>query len=113
MADTTDVNAQVTDAVTQANLQVGGSAPAHAAGQNLQSLAHSLGLAFQNALAAQQQTTLQGSTGTVLGTFQLLSLGTAQNAAAASSISRGGPMPSLPRAPRRVRSAGRRSARRP
>ncbi|PTL83717.1 RebB family R body protein [Vitiosangium sp. GDMCC 1.1324] len=113
MADTTEMNAQVTDAVTQANLEVAGSAPAHAAGQNYQSLAHSLGLSFQNAVAAQQQNTLQGSTGAVLETWHLLSLGTAQNGAMAASLGLGGPVPSLSRAPRRARSSGRRTARRP
>ncbi len=113
MADETDVNAQITDAVTQANLLVAGSAPAHAAGANLQSLAHSLGLSFQNTVSAQQQNTLQGFSGTVLETWHLLALGAAQSGAAASSLGRGGLMPSLPRGPRRTRSAGRRSARRP
>lgn len=95
MADKTDLNAQITDAVTQANLLVAGLAPAHAAGMQLQSLAHSIGLSFQNAVSAQHQSVLRGATGSVLETLYLL-----------------GPLSLLARGARRTRAPGR-LARRP
>jgi hypothetical protein len=52
MADT--VNPQITDAVTQANTQTLGNAPASAMGTLYQATAQSLAMAFQNATAAQQ-----------------------------------------------------------
>ncbi|MEN9866228.1 MAG: hypothetical protein RL748_1818 [Pseudomonadota bacterium] len=52
------VNDQVSDAVTQSNVKVVGEAPAMAMGSIYQSLAHSMGILFQNAVAAQQQNTL-------------------------------------------------------
>lgn len=57
MAFPTAVNEQVTDAVTQSNVKVVGEAPAIAVGSIYQGLAHSTGIQFQNAVAAQQQQT--------------------------------------------------------
>lgn len=51
MAD--QVNAQVTDAVTQANVKVLGEAPAEAVGMSFQALSHSTGLAMENATSTQ------------------------------------------------------------
>lgn len=48
------VNPQITDAVTQANVQVVGAAPAQALGALYQVVAHAAGLALQNAVANQQ-----------------------------------------------------------
>lgn len=53
MADTTPVNSQITDAVTQTNVKVLGEAPAQSLGVLYQSMAHSISLAMQNAQQAQ------------------------------------------------------------
>ncbi|KLB14280.1 RebB family R body protein, partial [Xanthomonas hortorum] len=55
MAFPTAVNDQITDAVTQSNVKVIGEAPAMAMGTIYQSMAHSSGILFANAVAAQQQ----------------------------------------------------------
>ncbi|MBD1483492.1 R body protein RebB-like protein, partial [Xanthomonas citri pv. citri] len=55
MAFPTAVNPQITDAVTQTNVKVVGEAPAVAMSSIYQSMAHSSGILFQNAVAAQQQ----------------------------------------------------------
>lgn len=54
MADPTLVNGQITDAVTQANVKVLGDAPAMAMGTVYQTMAQSIGLSMQNAVANQQ-----------------------------------------------------------
>lgn len=58
MAYPTSVNSQITDAVTQSNVQVLGDAPAQALGSLYQATAQALGLAAQNATTAQQQATM-------------------------------------------------------
>lgn len=55
MAFPTAVNNQITDAVTQSNISVMASAPSVAMGSLYQSMAHSLGLAYENSVASQQQ----------------------------------------------------------
>lgn len=55
MAFPTSVNNQITDAVSQSNLQVLGDAPSVAIAIVYQSTALALSLAAQNATAAQQQ----------------------------------------------------------
>ena len=55
MAMPTAINDQITDSVTQTGVSVAGSAPAVAMSTLYQSSAHALGLAAQNATAAQQQ----------------------------------------------------------
>ncbi|VEB41493.1 Killing trait [Chromobacterium violaceum] len=52
MAFPTAVNSQITDAVTQSNVKVVGEAPAMAMGSIYQSLAHSTGILFENAVSA-------------------------------------------------------------
>jgi hypothetical protein len=54
MADPTELNGQITDAVTQSHVMTAGSAPAVALGQLYQSAAQALGLATQNAVSGQQ-----------------------------------------------------------
>ncbi len=49
MADNTPVNAQITDAVTQANVKVLGDAPAQAMALVYQTVAHSISLAMETA----------------------------------------------------------------
>jgi hypothetical protein len=55
MAKPTNVNSQITDAVTQTNVKVLGEAPAMSIATVYQSAAHSLGLAFDNSVYSQQQ----------------------------------------------------------
>ncbi|WP_434633105.1 RebB family R body protein [Chromobacterium sp. CV08] len=55
MAFPTAVNNQITDAVTQSNVKVLGEAPAMAIGSIYQTMAHSTGILFENAVSAQQQ----------------------------------------------------------
>lgn len=54
MADSTAVNAQITDAVTQNNVKVIAEAPAQATAALYQVASHSVGLAMQNAVFSQQ-----------------------------------------------------------
>ena len=55
MAIPTAVNDQITDAVTQANVKVLAESPAMAMGAIYQTMAHSTGILFENAVSAQQQ----------------------------------------------------------
>ncbi|MFZ0268826.1 RebB family R body protein [Caulobacter sp.] len=80
MADVTSVNSQITDAVTQSNLTTLGDGPAMAMGSVYQSLAHSLGILFENAVAAQQQQAVLAQAATNVGVMQLY--GAASEAAA-------------------------------
>lgn len=61
MALPTAVNGQITDAVTQANVEVLGDAPAQAMGSLYQSISSSVGLASQNAVANQQSVNSLGN----------------------------------------------------
>lgn len=54
MAFPTAVNSQITDSVTQANLQVVGEAPAQALASLYMAIAESMSIAAQNATANQQ-----------------------------------------------------------
>ncbi|MCC8395290.1 RebB family R body protein [Paraburkholderia sp. MMS20-SJTR3] len=54
MADSTAVNAQITDAVTQTNVKVVAEAPAQAIAALYQVASHSAGLSLQNAVHSQQ-----------------------------------------------------------
>ncbi len=74
MADPTPVNGQITDAITQANLSVVGTAPALAMGNLYQACAQAAGQSAQNAVSAQQQgytvaeAVLSASVSALLGT---------------------------------------------
>jgi hypothetical protein len=62
MALPTAINGQITDSVSQTNVQTIASAPAVAMSSLYQAAAHSMGLAAQNATHAQQQAnTLAGA----------------------------------------------------
>jgi hypothetical protein len=54
MAFPTAVNSQITDSVTQSNVEVLASAPAQAMGSLYQAMANSSGLAANNAVSNQQ-----------------------------------------------------------
>jgi hypothetical protein len=60
MAEPTPLNGQITDAVTQSNVIVLGSAPATALGGLFQVSAHAMGLMMENAVLNQQQMAILG-----------------------------------------------------
>lgn len=68
------VNPQITDAVTQTNVKVLAEAPALALGSIYQSLAHSTGILFENAVNAQQQQNILGQAATTQGIMQIYSM---------------------------------------
>lgn len=86
MALDTPVNSQITDAVTQANVKVLGDAPAMAMGAIYQSLAHSTGLLYENATAAQQNQAILAQAATTQGVMQLYSFDTAAAAATVAKL---------------------------
>jgi len=53
MPDSTSVNSQITDAVTQTNVKVVAEAPAQSMAMVYQTMAHSISLAMENAMQAQ------------------------------------------------------------
>lgn len=54
MSNNTAVNSQITDAVTQTNVNVLGNSPAQSLGMLYQMATHSAGLSMQNAVSSQQ-----------------------------------------------------------
>lgn len=83
------VNNQITDSVTQANVKVVGDAPAIAMGNLYQSLAHSTGILFQNAVNAQNQQNILAQAAANQGIMQIYSLDTVSEAIAVSKILNG------------------------
>jgi hypothetical protein len=69
------VDPRITDAVSETNVLVAGSAPAIAMASLYQSLANSIAMASINAVYAQQQTNILHQTATIQGVNILLSLG--------------------------------------
>ena len=86
MATPTAVNDQITDAVTQTNVKVLGDAPGLALSHLYQTMVHSTGLSFQNAVTAQQQTNMSSQAATVQGVSLLYTLPTAADGVATSKI---------------------------
>jgi len=74
MADGTGVNPQITDAVTQTNVQVLGEAPAMAMGSLYQTVGNSVAMAASNAVYAQQQADVTYQATSTVGVTKLLSL---------------------------------------
>jgi hypothetical protein len=87
MAMPTPVNGMITDAVTQANVKVLGDAPAMAMGALYQSLSHSTGILFENAVSSQQQLAIAAQAATNQGVIQIYSVDTMAGAVATSKIS--------------------------
>jgi len=80
MAFPTAVNSQITDSVSQANVQVLGVAPAVALGNLFQATAQALSNAAQNAAMAQQQMYVTAQAATAAGValiYRQASLGAA------------------------------------
>jgi len=86
MAFPTLVNGQITDAVTQANVQTLGSAPAVAMGNLYQATAQALSNAAHNATTAQQQANVLAQAVTTAGVAILYSLDTASTGMATKEI---------------------------
>ncbi|KQR13482.1 RebB family R body protein [Xanthomonas nasturtii] len=86
MAFPTAVNDQITDSVTQANLQVLGSSPAAAMGNLYQATAQALANAAHNATLAQQQMYITAQAATTMGVSLLYSLDTGATGAATKKM---------------------------
>ncbi len=86
MAMPTPVNGQITDSVTQANVEVLGTAPSMGMGSIYQSLGHSTGIMFENAVGSQQQLAIAAQAATNQGVIQIYSVNTMAGATAASKI---------------------------
>jgi len=86
MALPTPVNGMITDAVTQANVKVLGDAPAMAMGAMYQSLSHSTGILYENAVSSQQQLGIASQAATNQGVIQIYSIDTMAGAVATSKI---------------------------
>ncbi|GAA6166885.1 RebB family R body protein [Sessilibacter corallicola] len=86
MAFPTSVNSQITDSVTQANVEVLGDAPAVAMGNLFQATAQALGNAAHNATIAQQQTNITAQAATTMGVATLYSIDTATTGKATAAI---------------------------
>lgn len=87
MAFPTSVNNQITDAVTQNDVAVLGGGPAVAANSTYQSMAHAMGLVFQNSVAAQQQQNTLSMAAANMGILQIYSLDTVASAASSEKMS--------------------------
>ncbi len=77
MAFPTAVNDQITDSVTQANVEVLGQAPAVAMGNLYQATAQALANAAQNVTNAQQQSYVTAQAATTMGVATLFAMDTA------------------------------------
>jgi Killing trait len=90
MAAVTAVNDQITDAVTQSNVKVLGEAPAMAIGSLYQTMAHSTGILFENAVSAQQQQNTLTQAAANMGVMQIYSVDTMADAAGTEKVSQAG-----------------------
>ena len=86
MAFPTAVNSQITDSVTQANVQVLGVSPATALANLYQATAQALANAAHNATNAQQQSFVTAQATTTMGVATLYSLDTATTGMATEAI---------------------------
>ncbi len=86
MAFPTSVNNQITDSVTQSNVQVLGDAPAMAMGNLYQATNQALGNAAHNATTSQQQTNVTAQAATTMGVAILYSLDTASAGMATKTV---------------------------
>ena len=90
LAFPTAVNDQVTDAVTQSNVKVVGEAPAMAMGAIYQTMAHSTGILFENAVSAAQQQNSLSLAAANQGVMQIYSLDTTSAAGATEKVAQTG-----------------------
>ncbi len=90
MPDPVTVNPMVTDAVTQSNVKVVGESPAMAISTLYQSMAHSTGILFENAVAAQQQQNTLSQAAANQGVMQIYSMDTMAGAGATEKVAQSG-----------------------
>ncbi|QDH68985.1 RebB family R body protein [Marilutibacter alkalisoli] len=90
MAFPTAVNDQITDAVTQSNVKVVGESPAFAMSSIYQTMAHSTGILFENAVSAQQQQNTLSQAAANQGVMQIYSLDTTAAAGATEKVAQTG-----------------------
>ena len=90
MADPVTVNPMVTDAVTQSNVKVVGESPAMAISTLYQSMAHSTGILFENAVVAQQQQNILAQAAVNQGVMQIYSMDTMAGAGATEKVGQTG-----------------------
>ncbi|AWV08577.1 RebB family R body protein [Marilutibacter maris] len=90
MAFPTAVNDQITDAVTQSNVKVVGEAPAIAMSSIYQTMAHSTGILFENAVSAQQQQNTLSQAASNQGVMQIYTLDTTAAAGATEKVAQTG-----------------------
>jgi hypothetical protein len=86
MAFPTSVNDQITDSVTQANVEVLGLAPAVALGNLYQATAQALANAAHNATMAQQQMWVTAQAATAAGVAEIYARAAAANGADAGEV---------------------------
>lgn len=86
MAYPTAINNQITDSVTQANVQVLATSPAVAMSNLYQATAQALANAAHNATNAQQQNNITAQAATVMGVATLYSLDTSSTGLATQAI---------------------------
>ena len=86
MAQPTALNSQITDAVTQSNVKVLSDSPAMAMGAIFQSLAHSTGILYENAVGSQQQLAIAAQAATNQGVIQVYSIDSMAGAVATSKV---------------------------
>ncbi len=86
MAYSPAVNSRITDAVTQQNMMVLGSASTVAMGSIYQSAAHSTAIVFQNAVQAQRQASICAQAATNQGVMQVYEMGGLVSAAATARV---------------------------
>ncbi len=86
MAYPTSVNSQITDSVTQSNVEVLGTAPAVSMGNLYQATSQALANAAHNASTAQQQTNITAQAATTMGVAMLYSVDTASTGMATKKI---------------------------
>ena len=77
MAEPTNVNGAITDAVTQANVKVLADSPAMSLSNLYQTVSQSLSLSVQNAVTMQQQSNIIHQATTTQGVNLLYTVGTA------------------------------------
>lgn len=86
MAFPTAVNGQITDAVTQVGVNTLAQAPAIAMGSVYQSLAHSLGILYQNTVQQQAQAAICGQAAASQGVIQIYGVNSMAAAAATAKL---------------------------
>lgn len=89
------VDGMITDAVTQTGVGVMGEAPALALASLYQSMAHSNGILFQNAVAAAAQQMTLSQAATNQGVMQIYSVNTMAGASATEKIMESGSLDEL------------------